>query len=423
MNILVGPNNSGKSTLVSAFRVLSSAMRRANAKSAEPLSGPQGIVLGHRIPTDDLPMSLENVHTNYDESRPTTARFHFSSEKSLTLYFPPDGGAILIPERAGPPVRSPSDFRREFPFRIEAVPVLGPVEHKEEVVQQQTVQRGIATHRASRHFRNYWYHYPQDFDEFAKLISLTWSEMEIQAPEFNGDHLVMYCKEDRIDRELYWAGFGFQVRCQLMSHIVRSREVDFLVIDEPEIYLHPDLQRRLLAVLRDVQPDILLATHAFEIISNADHADILIIDKAKRSAQRLQQAAEVQSAMDILGSSQNMALTELARNRRLLFVEGVEDFKIISGFAQLLKLPELAARTGLTVIDAEGFTNAERVRAFSWGAKKVIDVDLVFAIVLDRDYRSDEEIESLRDTLQESVRLAHIHERKEIENYLLIPNV
>jgi predicted ATPase len=34
-NILVGPNNSGKSTILTAFRILAAALRKANTRRAE----------------------------------------------------------------------------------------------------------------------------------------------------------------------------------------------------------------------------------------------------------------------------------------------------------------------------------------------------------------------------------------------------
>src|SRR5579859_4031623 len=69
--------------------------------------------------------------------------------------------------------------------------------------------------------------------------------------------LAMFCDERRIERELFWAGFGFQVWCQLLTHILRAETATVLVIDEPEIYLHPDLQHQLLSLLRDLGPDVL----------------------------------------------------------------------------------------------------------------------------------------------------------------------
>lgn len=80
----------------------------------------------------------------------------------------------------------------------------------------------------------------------------------------------MFCTEERETREIFWAGFGFQVWCQLLTHVVRHRETNLLIIDEPEIYLHPELQRQMVAMLRDAGPDVLLATHSAEVVGEAE---------------------------------------------------------------------------------------------------------------------------------------------------------
>ena len=72
----------------------------------------------------------------------------------------------------------------------------------------------------------------------------------------------MFCLEDRMTRELYWAGFGFQIWCQLLTHVSRAKDATLLIVDEPEVYLHPDVQRQLLGILRDTGPDIVFATHS-----------------------------------------------------------------------------------------------------------------------------------------------------------------
>ena len=90
-----------------------------------------------------------------------------------------------------------------------------------------------------------------------------------------------------------------------------------LVVDEPEIYLHPDVQRQLLGILRKAGPDVLLATHSTEIMGEADPSEILVIDKTKQHSQRLRDIDGVQFALDTVGSVQNLTLTRLARNKRL----------------------------------------------------------------------------------------------------------
>ena len=423
MNILVGPNNAGKSTLLNAFRVLAAGLRRANAKSAERVNGPEGVAFGHYVPTNDLPFSLENVHTNYDDSKTTTVTFKLSNKNSLILYFPPDGRVILIPENDKRSVRTPSSFRKEFPVKIGVIPVLGPVEHNEEHVQLQTVQRGLATHRASRHFRNYWYHFPDQFDEFAELISKTWDGIEIYKPEMvNLTELAMFCKEHRIDRELYWLGFGFQIWCQLLSHIVINKDASVLLVDEPDIYLHPDLQRQILSILRKYSPDVLLATHSTEIVSEAEPSDILLISNSSYSPTRIQNTEGIQSALELLGSNQNITLTQLARTQKVLFVEG-DDFKIISKFARIMGSQNIANQSGFAVVPSGGFERWGDITSLAWGIEKVLGTPIMLSAVFDRDYRCEAEVTQIQAKLKKHLSLAHIHHRKELENYLLVPSV
>ena len=147
--------------------------------------------------------------------------------------------------------------------------------------------------------------------------------------------LSLFCLEDRITRELYWAGFGFQVWCQLLTHLVRADTSTVVVADEPEIYLHPDVQRQLLGILRDLNTDVLVATHSSEIMAEADPSEILLINKRRRKAERLTDVSGVQRAMTAVGSIQNITLTArvLSRNRRVVFVEGDDDFRLLRRFA------------------------------------------------------------------------------------------
>jgi predicted ATP-dependent endonuclease of OLD family len=74
--------------------------------------------------------------------------------------------------------------------------------------------------------------------------------MDIEPPEVDATHeqarLHMFCLEERISREIFWAGFGLQVWCQMLTYILQSDNRSLLLIDEPDIYLHSDLQRQRL---------------------------------------------------------------------------------------------------------------------------------------------------------------------------------
>lgn len=128
-------------------------------------------------------------------------------------------------------------------------------------------------------------------------------------------------------------------------------------------------------------------------------------------------------ALEKIGSIQNITLTRLARNRRVLFTEGASDFQVIRQVARHIGLLELAAGNDLTTVESEGFTTWERIRSLAWGIEKALGSALKIGIVLDHDYFCDEELDEIRIDLSSHLKFIHIHSRKEIENYLLIPSV
>ena len=95
-NVLVGPNNCGKSTVVAAFRILSEATRKARKFNPQLVSGPDGEILGYSVDLSEIPVATENVFYNYDHSEAATIRFHLSNGNDLMLFFPSVGACNLI---------------------------------------------------------------------------------------------------------------------------------------------------------------------------------------------------------------------------------------------------------------------------------------------------------------------------------------
>ena len=281
MTVLTGANNAGKSTFLSALRLLDAGLALARRRKPHQVETHLGRRVGYSVPTDNLSVSIKNIHTDLKDVE-TIVDFDMGNDVMLTLYFPIFGGCIFFVQGVVPPM-TPSTFRSRFPFQLIQVPVLGPLEDDEPVVMETTIKRGLGTHRASRHFRNYWYRNPDGFDEFSHMLSTTWEGMAIELPEMTmglqGGILHMYCTEFRRTRELYWCGFGFQIWCQLLTHISRANEGDIIIVDEPETYLHPTVQKQLLGILRSRRAQVFLATHSATIIASAQVDEVVGISR------------------------------------------------------------------------------------------------------------------------------------------------
>ncbi|MDD1516295.1 MULTISPECIES: ATP-dependent nuclease [Bradyrhizobium] len=424
-NILVGPNNAGKSTILAAFRILAAGMRRAHSRKAEVINGPKGTgpTHGYRIDLSGISVAEENLFYNYDDSEPALIRFVLSNANELVLYFPEQGSCYLMAQAKGKSSHTPATFKSNFNCKIGFVPILGPLEHNETLYEQEAARLALFNYRAARNFRNIWYHFPQKFDEFRSALVRTWPGMDIQPPVVDGSFgkpkLHMFCPEERIPREIFWAGFGFQVWCQMLTHIIQSSDTALFLIDEPDIYLHSELQRQLIGLLRDMGPDVLIATHSTEIITEAETDDIVLINKRRNSGRRIKQAAQLEEVFSILGSNLNPILTQLAKSRRVVFVEG-QDFQLLSKFAFKLNASTVGNRSCFAVVPVEGF-NPERIRNLKAGMETTLGGSILGAAVLDRDYRSEVERQAIADECQRFCSLVAIHRCKEIENFVLVP--
>ena len=423
-NILVGPNNSGKSTILAAFRVLAVALRRAMSRRPGPVRGPHGQTFGYVIDISSASVAEENIFFDYDDSEPASVRFTLSSGSSLNLYFPETDACILIAEGNEARPTSPSAFQRQFNCPIGFVPILGPVDHNEQLYQEEAARRALYNYTAARNFRNIWYHYPDPFEQFRILLRETWPGMDIDRPILDSSHekplLRMFCPEERIPRELFWSGFGFQVWCQMLTHIVQSGDKALFLIDEPDIYLHADLQRQLLGILRNLGPDIVIATHSTEMISEAEADDIVLVNKKRRSARRIRHPSALTEVFGVLGSTLNPLLTEIAKTRRVVFVEG-KDYQIIAKFARKLGHSAVGNRVNFAVVPVRAFS-PERIRSMKTGMESTLGGKVAAAVILDRDYRSREECNALVSSCKEFCDQVWFHDCKEIENLLLSPS-
>lgn len=423
-NILVGPNNAGKSTVLGALKILSEGIKKAKSRSAIPIRDLEGnLIYGYSIDTKNSPIAIENVFYNYDDTSPAIIRFTLSNQCTIQIFFAEIGVCSMNIESENFKIRSPKDFKKHIDLNVGFVPMLSPVEQYEPLYQIETARGALTTYKASRNFRNIWFHYYQDFEEFRNLVISTWPGMDVKRPEINylQDNLIlnMFCPENHLDRELFWAGYGFQVWCQMLTFIIKNKDATLFVIDEPDVYLHADLQRQLLGILKDLGPDIVIATHSTEIITEADLNDILIINKSYSSARRITNSTQIREIFTVLGSNLNPVITQIAKTKRVLFVEG-KDYLVFSKIAKIFGFKELANRTDFAVVPVEGF-NPIKLKAFKEGIEKTIGSNVLSAVIFDRDYRSEEEVTNELTELKKGNFYAHIHSFKELENIVLIP--
>jgi hypothetical protein len=291
------------------------------------------------------------------------------------------------------------------------------------LVEDETVRRNSTTRLASRVLRNIWLRSDDDdFEAFRHEIERAWPTISVRKPErvrMIPPFVQMFYSENRIEREVQWAGFGFQVWLQIQTHLRRGTQDSVLIIDEPDIYLHPDLQRRLLRDIAFRYHQFVLATHSVEIINEAQANDIVSINADNRIGRRIKTDEDYATLYNYLGSTDNADIARITRARRVIFVEGQER-RLIRRLASRFGLAHLADAQSTPIVPLGGFSEWRRATHAVWAFREVLDLDIKTFCIFDRDYRCDEEVKDFQNTAEIDFQL-HVFGRKEIENYWLEP--
>jgi hypothetical protein len=224
----------------------------------------------------------------------------------------------------------------------------------------------------------------------------------------------------RHERELNWAGDGLQVWFQILYQAHQMREHETLILDEPEVYLHPDLQRRLVRLLDSLDRQIILATHSSEIVTEVEPSSVVLIDRATRRGRRVKDDTTMSGISAVIGSQFNIRLAKALKSKVALFVEG-DDIRLLRKTAKTLGCSSIANEQGVVVLELRGFSGHLHVDAFNWLCKDLLAGSVAPYVVLDRDYRSDNEVRAIEQKLASAGIAGHVWRRKELESYYLTP--
>lgn len=281
----------------------------------------------------------------------------------------------------------------------------------------------MSTRLSSRHFRNELYLYKkQYFQTFVDTAQSTWPGLRIT-------ELLYDSGEDRIDLMVFDAdyaaeiglmGSGLQMWLQIVWFISRCPTEGTIVLDEPDVYMHPDLQRRILKIVQNRFRQVIIATHSVEIISGVEPYQIVTVDKKTRKMQYAGNYRAVQEVINNLGSNHNLSLVRLGSAKKCVFVEG-KDIKTLTKFQSILSPENRLSLDQLPTVELGGWSRFDE----ALGAARLFYEETRGGIetycILDRDYHTEEEIEEVYCRADDNHLKLHVWERKEIENYILEP--
>lgn len=427
ISIIVGSNNAGKSTLIEALRLI--AFAAGKCKSVVYIEMPSEFNLpkaqkGFRINTSNLDVDLKCV---LHQLEGTYAKLDatFDSNDHIIVYANQDGAYACLIDANRNYITTKGKAAKSKITSVMIMPQIGLIRDEEKHLSAETIENGIGTRLSSRHFRNELVYYRDKyFNRFKNLAQSTWDGLRIQdlVPSFGDEPILLLVYDGSFSAEIGTMGSGLQMWLQIMWFLSRCEDNDTIILDEPDVYMHPDMQRRIFDLVTDSYSQVIIATHSIEIISGADPRSLVAIDKDSRSFTYANDIQGAQSIIENIGGVQNLSLLRLCSAKKCVFVEG-HDMHLLSKICRKVFPDERVDINEIPCIELGGKGRFNEALGTARLFYQETAGQIKAICLLDRDYSTTEEMEDLRERAQQNHLILHLWEKKEIENYLVTPAI
>ncbi len=421
--IIVGKNNAGKSTIIEALRLVSIVSTRKLNFQTSP--GWLDLKPGYRGVSPSLSglgFSTKNIFHKYQEG-PAKITATFGNKSRIEIYIGEDADvfALIFDKKGKVRTTKQASQQAEIP-EINILPQISALAREENVLGYEYVKSNLSTHLSSLHFRNQIKYFYDDFPKFKTLAESSWSGLGINELDgrslFKGSQLSLIVRDHDFAAEIGWMGHGLQMWLQTMWFLSRVNLDSTVILDEPDVYMHADLQRKLIRLLRHRYKQVLLATHSIEIISEIDPEYILVIDKSSKKSNYTTNVPAVQSIVNSIGSMQNIGLARLWSSKKVLLVEG-KDVTILKKIQDTMYGENCEPFDLIPRSSIGGWSGWTLVKGADFILKNGLKQDINVFCILDSDYYLEDEKSKRNNEANEIGINLHIWQKKEIENYLL----
>jgi len=256
---------------------------------------------------------------------------------------------------------------------------------------------------------------PPDWKELADIVK-RWFSVEIHEPGYDSAkdvYITVEYRQNAKDFDIIAGGSGFHQTLTLLAFLYGYRPTTIL-LDEPDAHLHVNLQREILDYFKrrglETNTQFLIATHAEEFVRGVDAAQIVSL--LNQTPRRVQSAPEVLRAM---AEVSNEEIARLMASPYILYVEGESDERILRAWAAPCGAQAAMDKVCFKPMGG-GDKESMKTRADEhYAALRQIIPAVSRLMLLDYDDRATFHPKPNNPTLVE-------WKRKNIENYLLVPD-
>ncbi|MBI5566648.1 MAG: AAA family ATPase [Chloroflexi bacterium] len=286
---------------------------------------------------------------------------------------------------------------------------------------------------------------PQRWERFIQELAAIFPSIHLQRPEFDeqtdryirvgyteGVELSSDRRRKTPELDLFSGGSGFHQFVQILSSIL-VEDATTVLLDEPDAHLFSKLQSDLFAVmdrLADGGIQIIAATHSTELVAAARPNQLITF--ANGEPRRLQVWPEVLNTVSALGGLENLSLLLIDAYRKVIIVEDKSDEQYLRLWLNCILGADRYKRIQrrLVFLYSQGRPTGDGVARMIHTLKQAFradrPLDVKAFVVADRDYALAEQLAAERARYQAAPFVQsqtwRIWNRIEIENYLLAPD-
>ena len=403
--LLTGKNNAGKSSIIRALKLLGTAMKHAK-RSSQPM-------LADFTKQDIEDIDIGQAIHNYKTNGIAVITGVLDTNRQISVYLNSENNTASF--------ELPAYAHRSMVDMFGFIPQLGQLAEKEPLVTREHVLRSLNTTLAPRHLRNHMYHLlgGVELNLIKNIINDSWEGIEIQDLELDQSQGILYClyKEYSLFHELAWAGQGLQIWFQIITHMVRLVNKSTLVLDEPELFLHPKKQHDLIRVLSEYYDgSVIIATHSSELMNDVDISHIIHVQKnnPKNKILPISDRIELEKIRSNIGSGFNLIASQFEDVEILIATEYQLDYDVVH---------QLAVAHGITEktqnVRISGFSNYMNALHFKQAYSMFFGKQIRCSLLLDRDYYPQEYLNTIKEKLTPHKVKLVFTPGKEIENLFL----
>jgi hypothetical protein len=427
VSVVVGKNNAGKTTLSEALRlisIVSERYRSLNYKTPPTWLNLPLRYYGCSPSMQGLQINFDTIFNSYGDP-PALITAIFNNGTKIQIYLGGEDKIFsVIEDTKGNIIRSKAQALNLKTPQVSIMPQVAPLVKIEKIRDPEYIRGAMSSSLAPLHFRNQLYQNRTLWSEFKKVVEETWPGLQlkelIKYGKLGDEVLALNVRDRDFVAEVGIMGHGLQIWMQTIWFLIRAKRSSTAILDEPDVYMHADLQRQLIRLLRDRFPQVILTTHSTEIMAEVEPSEIILIDRNRKKSSQVNTLPGVQQVIEGFGSIHNILLTRLWGAKKFLLVEG-KDIRLLKHLQNILFPKSEYPLDSVPNMSIGGWGGWSYAIGSTLFLKNSAGEEIRVLCLLDSDYHTPYQLsERIKEAREKGIHL-HIWSMKEIENYLLVP--